>query len=187
MADSIRTFIAVKLSAFPTVRAVLQSLSAMKWPVVPVSPDEMHVTLKFLGDTPADLREAIHQQIAQAAIGLSPFVLQVEGVGAFPNVDRPSVLWAGLKNAEPLGTLAERLEAALEPLGFPRESRPFHPHLTLARIKSRPPRELFELLRTHADTSFGTAEIRAVEFLKSDPRQRDGSRYTTLSSCELQP
>lgn len=186
MSDSIRTFVAVKLPTLPTLRPVLQSLAAMNWPVVAVSPDEMHVTLKFLGDTPSNLRDAIQQQVAQMATGQSPFVLRVEGVGAFPNADRPAVLWAGLKHAEPLVTLAERLETALEPLGFARELRPYHPHLTLARIKGRPPRELFDLLRRHAETLFGTVEVHAVEFLRSDPRQRDGTRYTTLSSCELQ-
>lgn len=186
MSETLRTFVAVKLPASPELRSALRSLAAMRWPVVAVSPDEMHITLKFLGDTPADQLEAIRQQITQTVAGQSSFVLRIEGVGAFPNADRPSVLWGGLANAEPLVTLAERLEAALEPLGFLRESRPFHPHLTLARIKGRPPRELFELLRRNAETKFGTAEIRAVEFLKSDLRQRAGSRYTTLSSYELE-
>lgn len=187
MSETLRTFVGVRLPASPELRSVLRSLAAMNWPVAAVSPDEMHVTLKFLGDTPTDQLEVIQQQIGQAVAGQTPFAVRLEGVGAFPNVDRPSVLWVGLMNAEPLETLAERLDAALEPLGFPRESRPFHPHLTLARIKGRPPRDLFELLCRNVETPFGTAEIRSVEFLKSDLRQRAGSRYSTLSSYELRP
>ena len=185
MSDSIRAFVAVKVPVLPSLRCVLSPLAAMKWPVVAVSADEFHVTLKFLGDTSSDLLEAIQQQTAQAVAEQPPFVLRVEGVGAFPNAERPAVLWAGLKDAEPLVTLAARLEAAMEPLGFTRESRPFHPHLTLARIKGRPPRELFDLLRHHAETHFGTVEIQAVEVIRSDLSQRDGQRYSTIASCEL--
>ncbi len=156
----------------------------MNWPVSAVSPDNLHVTLKFLGNTPAESRDTIQNQIAESVIGQSPFVLRVAGLGAFPHIDQPSVVWAGLCDVEPLVSLAQRLEAALESLGFARESRPFHPHLTLARVKGRPPCELFELLRQHANTNFGSVEIQAVEFIRSD-RERDGARYSTLLSCEL--
>lgn len=154
---------------------------------MPVSADELHVTLKFLGDTPCDLLKAIQFQIEQSVAGQPPCVLRVERLGAFPHAGHPSVLWAGLEDAEPLVEISKKLDDALEPLGFARESRPFHPHLTLARIKGRPPRELFELLRQHAETKFGTAEILAVELIKSDLGQRDGTRYTTLSVIELKP
>ncbi len=184
MSDSIRTFVAVKISIPLALRPVLRSLATMSWPVVAVSPDNLHVTLKFLGDTPIESRDAIQNQIAESVIGQPPFVLRVAGLGAFPHVDRPSVIWAGLSDAEPLVSLALRLEAVLEPLGFARESRPFHPHLTLARVKGRPPRELFELLRQHANTDFGTVEIQSVEFVRSE-RERDGARYSTLAACRL--
>lgn len=184
MSDSIRTFVAVKITVPSALRPVLRSLATMNWPVAAVSPDNLHVTLKFLGDTPIELRDAIQKQIAESMIGQPPFVLRVAGLGAFPHVDRPSVVWAGLSDAEPLVSLAQRLEAALESHGFARESRPFHPHLTLARVKGRPPGELFELLRQHANTDFGTVEIPSVEFLRSD-RERDGARYTTLAEYQL--
>ena len=184
MSDSIRTFVAVKIPVPSALRPVLRSLATMNWPVAAVSPDHLHVTLKFLGDTPIESRDAIQRQIAELVIGQPPFVLRVVGLGAFPHVDRPSVVWAGLSDAEPLMSLTQRLEMALEPLGFAREPRPFHPHLTLARVKGRPPRELFELLRQHANTDFGTVEIQTVEFIRSD-RERDGAHYSTLAEYKL--
>ncbi len=184
MSDSIRTFVAVKIPVPSALRPVVRSLATMNWPVAAVSPDKLHVTLKFLGDMPIESRDAIQKQIAESVSGQPPFVLRVVGLGAFPHVDRPSVVWAGLNDAEPLVSLAQRLEAALEPLGFSRELRPFHPHLTLARVKGRPPRELFDLLRQHANTDFGTVEIPSVEFMQSD-RQRDGAHYSTLAECRL--
>lgn len=184
MSNSIRTFVAVKIPVTSALRPVLRSLATMNWPVAAVPPDNLHVTLKFLGETPIESRDVIQKQIAELVIEQPPFVLRVVGLGAFPHVDRPSVVWAGLSNAEPLVSLAQRLEVALEPLGFAREPRPFHPHLTMARVKGRPPHELFELLRQHANTEFGTVEIQAIDFIRSD-RERDGARYSTLLSCEL--
>ena len=184
MSNSIRTFVAVKVGLLPELLAVLKSLAAMRWPVVVVPPDNLHVTLKFLGETPLELQADIQQQIAQAITGQPTIPLRVEGVGAFPTTLRPSVIWAGLSGAEPLVSMAQRIEALLEPLGFARESRAFHPHLTLARIKGRPPRELFDLLERHAETGFGPFEVRSIEFIRSD-RQRDGARYSTLKSWTL--
>lgn len=184
MSDSIRTFVAVKIPVPSSLRPVLRSLATMNWPVAAVSPDNLHVTLKFLGDTPIESRTAIQSRIAESVTGQPPFVLRVVGLGAFPHVDRPSVVWAGLNDAKPLVSLALSLEEALEPLGFARESRTFHPHLTLARVKGRPQRDLFDLLRQHAHTDFGTVEISSVEFIRSD-RERDGAHYSTLAEYKL--
>ena len=184
MSDTIRAFIAVKMPVLPKLHAVMRSLAAMGWPVAAVSPDNLHVTLKFLGDTPVARVEAIQREIASAVSGQAPFVLKVESLGAFPNADRPSVVWVGLLDAEPLNSLAERLQMSLTSLGFARESRPFQPHLTLARIKGRPSRELFDVLRRHADTHFGTVEIHLVELIRSE-LHREGAKYTVLSSQAL--
>ncbi len=188
MSDTIRTFIAVKIPALGEsgrqLQQVLKSLAAMHWPVAAVLPNNLHITLKFLGDTPISRFEAIQQAVVAAVKDQPPFTLQMEPLGAFPSVDRPSVVWAGLVGAEPLAALTERLEMSLSPLGYPRESRPFQPHLTLARIKGCPPGELFELLRRHSQTDFGSVEIRSVEFIRSD-LHREGAKYSVLFSQEL--
>lgn len=158
----------------------------MQRPVSAVTPDKLHVTLKFLGDTRMSQVEAIQQRIAAVVSSQPPFTVQVRRLGAFPSVQRPSVVWAGLDPGAPLIGLAEGLEAALEPLGFRREARPFHPHVTLARIKGRPPRALFDLLQQHAQTVFGSVEFRSVEFLRSI-LQTGGAQYSTLASFELGP
>ena len=181
---TLRTFIAVLIPPPPRLANVRRSLTEMNKPVAVVGLEKLHITLKFLGDTPADQLDTIRNAIATAIVGQSPFTIELRSLGAFPRPDRPSVVWVGLQSAEPLISLARRLESLLEPLSFAPETRPFSPHLTLARIKGRPPQSLFDLLRRHAATSFGTIDVRQIEFIHSQLHP-DGSRYSTLSSHTL--
>ena len=184
MPDPIRLFVAVNVPLLLQLRPILKSLDAMGPPVQTVAEETSHVTLKFLGDTSSSLLEEIQSRVIAAAAQASPFVIKVHQLGAFPNSDRPSVVWAGLMNADPLIELAKQLDALLEPLGFVPESRPFHPHLTLARIKGHPPQPLFDLLRSHQQTTFGEFAVNTIELFRSE-LHRDGSRYTVISSHVL--
>lgn len=109
-------------------------------PVVPAScswtrPGSWHLTLKFLGDTPLTALPAI--QAALAEVPFEPFTFRAGGGGFFPSIERPRVMWVGAAGGGGrIRELAEWMQAALEPLGFPSETRPFSAHLTVARIKS---------------------------------------------------
>jgi 2'-5' RNA ligase len=180
--DSLRCFIAIKIPLFESLRPVLKALGRMGGPVKAVDAENLHVTLKFLGNTAADLVPQIVSLLQQAASGVgTPCVFDVRALGAFPHAERPQVIWAGLEGIELLSTLAGDLETGLEPLGFAREGRPFAPHLTLARIKARPPQALHDLLARHRETAFGRVEIRDVELMQSEPGS-EGVRYTVLAT-----
>ncbi len=98
--------------------------------------DNQHVTLKFLGSTPADRVEAVHEACELVASSHSPATLSLGEVGAFPSRNRVRVLWVGLDDESSLLTkIAADLDQAFEPLGYPTESRGFTPHLTLCRFK----------------------------------------------------
>ena len=184
MASPIRTFIAVKIPATDALKETVSQLGAMGRAVKVVAVDRLHVTLKFLGDTDPDLVGEIGGIVQSASVGKSPFKLRLHGLGAFPHLGRPSVVWAGLENAETLALMAETLEEKLKPLGFAPERREFQPHLTLARIKAKPPEELKALVAQHESTEFGDATVRSVEFIQSE-LQPDGPRYTVLTSAAL--
>jgi 2'-5' RNA ligase len=184
MAKSVRAFIAVKVEAPRSLRAVISALGEMGGPVKAVDSDILHVTLKFLGDTDPRQLGDVGQAVQAAAAGRSAFQLRIAGLGAFPTPARPSVVWAGLEEAEPLVEIATDLETSLEALGFACESRPFHPHLTLARVRSRPPGELGALLRDQATRNFGSAKIDTVELMQSDLGP-GGPRYTALARAKL--
>lgn len=102
-----------------------------------VAPEQFHYTLKFLGETPVEKIPGIREAARRIAAQHAPLSLTLAGLGAFPNLRRPQVLWVGAKEGVPLLTrLAESLEKELAEQGFPPENRRFNPHLTLARIKT---------------------------------------------------
>ena len=93
----------------------------------PVDPDNLHATLKFLGNTSVDLVPQVASLLEKAAAGRPPCVLTVQGLGVFPHLQRPNVVWGGLEGAQGLCELAAELETGLEQFGFAREDRPFAP------------------------------------------------------------
>ena len=156
----------------------------MGQPVKTVSADNLHMTLKFLGDTDPTRIPKISNAVSEAVDGEKTFEGHIVGLGAFPRIQRPTVVWAGFENGEPLMRIAESLETKLCGLGFHPEQKPFHPHLTLARIKSKPPSELTELLNENQTTDFGAVCISSVELFQSE-LQPTGPRYSVLASAEL--
>jgi 2'-5' RNA ligase len=139
MESTLRAFIAIDLS--PEVRRWLVEARALLEGKIPggavrwTDPDGIHVTLKFLGDTPAGRIGEIRSAMERAAEGFRPFPLAVAGLGCFPDTNRPRVMWAGVRRQDELIDLQKRLEDGLERIGFPRERRAFSPHLTLARVR----------------------------------------------------
>jgi RNA 2',3'-cyclic 3'-phosphodiesterase len=184
MSETLRAFFAVDIRCPAALRRVLTDLSGMGRAVKAVDPDQLHVTLKFLGATSAELLPGLTAILEAAARGEGAFDVALSGLGAFPGAHRPSVVWAALDRADPLQRLAATLEAAVEPLGFARESRPFTPHVTLARIKARPPAKLAEILRDGSESTFGEARIENVVLYRSDTTTH-GPRYTPLARVLL--
>jgi 2'-5' RNA ligase len=136
--------------------------SRLRW----TPPENVHLTLKFLGDTETDTLPELSTALAGACGRLAPFDAQPSGLlGAFPSERRASVVWAGIgKGAGELTALAAAVEAALEPLGFPAESRAYRPHLTLVRVKGRPLRlELPTVGEAASLPSFRVESVRLME------------------------
>lgn len=143
--QSVRAFVAIELP--PTVKETLAAVvSELKAAGIgglrPVRPEGVHLTLKFLGDVPADRIGAIGEAAGRAASLHAPFALSLSGVGAFPGGRAPRVLWAGIAgDLERLAALQASVDDCLSELGFARERRAFNPHLTLARLRDSASRE----------------------------------------------
>ncbi len=113
-------------------RAAGSAADEIRW----VPPENVHLTLQFLGAVPEERLPGVEVALRAAAAAGRPLSLEVKGAGGFPNARRPRVLWAGLAGEIPaLGALAEDLGRRLAPLGFPPEERPFSAHLTLGRAR----------------------------------------------------
>jgi 2'-5' RNA ligase len=147
--------------------------------------DNQHVTLKFLGSTPADRLEHLEQICTMVAAGRHAETVSLNGVGAFPNRNRVRVLWVGLDDPyDLLPHLAGDLDAALEPLGFPSEARAFTAHLTLARF--RLPVPLKAGLPELDLSELPEFEVGSFELYRSHMSPK-GARYEVLASYPLKP
>lgn len=187
--EKVRTFIAIRLLEKTRHRLgkvgkkLLASGVDVKW----VPEGNFHITLKFLGDVESDRIKEIAASVESAIEGIARFDVSMRGVGAFPRISRPSVIWVGIDSGgEELKLLAERVESALEQLGFTREDRPFSPHITIGRVKS--PKGL-EKLRAAIEDMCGenvdSFTVHSVAVMKSDLRP-SGPIYTAVAEFELE-
>lgn len=151
-----------------------------------VPPENIHLTLKFLGGIDDSRAGAIVEAVERVASRFEPFALRVQGFGAFPSLDRPRVLWIGLDCDPELTELQRAVEEAMQGLGFEPEDREFHPHLTVGRTRSKPSRTALDRLAETTDSLelTGTITVRAVDLMRSDLRP-DGARYSVVESATL--
>lgn len=190
--EQIRSFIAIELP--DEVKSALTRLedrlkSGGDYPVKWVDPNNIHLTLKFLGNISSGRISEITAALETAVQGMPPFHLDIKGLGVFPNTRRVQVAWVGVSGAlDRLTELQQRIESNVAPLGFPTESRPFSPHLTIARLRdyaTSDDRQAFGQLI--ASTRFEGNSGFDVDYvnLMSSQLTREGPVYSRLSSVKL--
>ena len=188
-----RAFVALLLDDLvrASVDAEIERLRPWSQAVAWVPPANLHVTLKFLGEqSDARLSDAT-AALAEAASDASPFDLAFHGLGAFPGLERPRILWIGMaEGAVAARAVQASLDAALERRGFPRDDRPWHPHLTIGRVfdDRRWRREagpgLLPAIMEASRRAFGTVTVSHVSLMRSDLSPR-GARYRELERAAL--
>ena len=184
----IRSFLAIELpepilTKIGEVQGGLRSSHAdVRW----TNPEKIHLTLKFFGNIEESRIDLIFKSIEEPIRNTRPFSLKVRGVGAFPHLKNPRVIWIGLVDErEALTSLLKQIETCLERIGFRPEDRPFHPHLTLGRMKSsRGREELVGRMERHREEEFGDFKVERVVLFKSDLRP-SGPIYTPLGDMKL--
>ncbi|GIW92977.1 MAG: RNA 2',3'-cyclic phosphodiesterase [Pirellulaceae bacterium] len=186
----IRTFIAVEVSPEVRRRAaewirVLQARAIeARW----VDPTQMHLTLQFLGQVPEIQLPHICKAIGNAVASASPFDVVCTELGVFPDWKRPRVLWLGIgEGYEQLVELQQRVERALQPLGYRGEARRFEPHVTLGRLRRSDPipealrQDVQRTMQNKGQVGFDVSEV--VVF--SSQLSRQGPRYEAIGRAEL--
>lgn len=183
-----RTFVAIELEK--NIKDILSSIirevdtgeKNVKW----INPRGMHLTLKFLGEIAAERTAEIKTALGEAVENSDPFEFQLKGTGTFPpNSPFPRVFWIGIEENAFLISLQAKIESELEAIGFPREKRSFHPHLTLGRVNR--PRNLDPVIRAldqFRDKPFGSMAVDRVTLFQSVLRPT-GAEYTVLSEHRL--
>ncbi|HYJ87373.1 MAG TPA: RNA 2',3'-cyclic phosphodiesterase [Pyrinomonadaceae bacterium] len=149
-------------------------------------PDNIHLTLKFLGEIPQSRVDSLSMAAANASKGLECFPISVQGCGVFPTRGQPRVLWIGIEDLEgKLGDLYRGLEEECSKAGFKREERPFHPHLTLARLRT--PQHARMLASVHQNMEFEPVEVNLTGLLVIRSQLSSaGSKYSLVGKHWLQ-
>ncbi len=190
---TIRAFIAIELSddvrqAINAVILQYQGLIPFGW-VKWVATKNLHLTLKFLGDTPITLVPSIQEQIDKLSATTSGFQFTAAAAGMFPTARKPRVIWIGLDNKQTLTGLSKGLDDALASLKIAREEKPFSPHLTIGRVYQGLSDEqllkLGEIILRNQPGEIGEVLVDYISLVKSDLLQT-GPVYTVLHRANLQ-
>jgi 2'-5' RNA ligase len=188
MNQTIRAFIAFPLPELITTRIcdIQERLKSYRLPVRWVKPENVHLTLKFLGEISLSTIDGIAEVIEATVRDFSPLILFTNGLGVFPGIKKPRVIWIGISgDIKPLSEIQANLETNLEIKGFAKENRPFKSHLTLGRVKGDiHPENLIDILRSFSDFSSEPFEAGELVLYKSELKP-SGALYTKLQTLYL--
>lgn len=176
-----RLFVAIPLPDFVKERltALQADLPHLRW----TQAENLHLTLKFIGEVDEDFKDRIQTQLE--AIQVKPFLLAVSGVGVFPERGNPAVLWAGFGSAHPhLFQLHKQIDDALFSIGIEPDRRVYRPHITLSRCKGVSRESLRPFLRKQADLETAPFRVEHFELVSSELLSR-GPVYQRLGSYAL--
>jgi len=182
-----RTFVAIELpreltSKIDQLQSALKKTNAdVSW----VKPQNVHITLKFLGEVREEKIEEVYQATEKSVKGLRNFPVNLQGLGGFPNLKRPRVIWIGVeKGKEILAELYPKVEEEFFKIGFDKENRAFTPHLTIGRVKS--PKNLEGLASEINKTTFETEDFKVQEVVvMKSTLLPTGAVYTPLKKVLL--
>jgi len=165
-----RTFIAVKTEPGEKLRNAINLLrngldrESIKW----VDPDIMHLTLAFLGNTEDEIIRMVSHHLKEKCSGTGEISFTIKGLGVFPGINNPRVIWAGIENADTLLNLQKIVTGIITSLNIPAEEREFMPHLTLGRVKFlRNTGKLKQLISEHENIEFQNVRLNKLIYYES--------------------
>ena len=181
-----RAFIAVEVPVSQELEDFSKAIKGTDAPLKIVNLAKVHITMKFLGDTDESLVPEIEEVMKNAISGIQPFTMKLKGSGAFPNLNRISVVWAGMENADALGEIARKIDTGLATLGFQPERRKFSPHVTIARVKGSKNKErLADTITQFQNKEFGEIPVDKI-ILKKSVLTPQGPIYSDVVRVKLE-
>jgi len=184
-----RAFLGIGLPADvrEAIAAAIRQVRGLQAPVTWTAPKNLHITLNFLGEIFPERVPLVERSMRVVASGVAPFSLTAEGGGAFPGTRNPRVLWVGfLEPLELVGQLQQNMGNALSGAGFPREDRPFHPHITVGRTRGAlPPAWGERVVQALSGKRFGVVPVTSFALYESRLGS-GGAVYTPLCDFRLE-
>lgn len=182
MVELIRSFISIDVTDESLIGKIVQIQGMLKetgGDLKLVEPENLHLTLRFLGEIPRSLLEEVCREISN--VKFKPFKLKFRGLGVFPSLSRINVVWIGVSEGEgDVKEVAEKVNFALKKLGLPPDKKGFSPHLTVARVKSSKNRDkIVEVVKRFVDYDFGLFTVNCIRVKKSILMSK-GPQYSTI-------
>ncbi|MBQ1251538.1 MAG: RNA 2',3'-cyclic phosphodiesterase [Firmicutes bacterium] len=178
-----RAFVAIPIpeAVKDEIRAFYRGIGSVRG-VKTVVPENLHITLDFLGDISQREADAFSANLQRLAGKIRPFTVRICGVGAFPSRKDPKILWLGMKNSRPLNELAVKVKAAVDSM----DDKKFSPHLTVGRVKYRSDdqKEYFDRFFAQDHKEFGVINVDHIHLMKSDLSGKDPV-YTVIRDFKL--
>ncbi len=180
-----RGFIAVDINSNKNILNLLSDIKKIDANIKLAEPENIHITLKFLGETNELLIKDIEKTIKESTCDINPFEINIRGIGVFPNKNYIKVIWAGIENYQNLEEISKRIDEKLSNLGFKKEKREFSAHLTVGRVKTvKDKKQLLELIEKYNEFEFGKFLVNFIE-LKQSRLTPKGPIYSTISKLKL--
>jgi 2'-5' RNA ligase len=180
-----RGFIAIDINPFTKLIEFEREIKNSGANVKLVEPKNIHLTLKFLGDTDESLIERIDEILKDSVREIESFSIRLKSTGVFPNERYIKVMWIGIENSEIIGKIAENINEKLSNLGFKKEKRKFSAHLTIARVKNAKNKDkLIQIIEKYRDVEFAYFKVDSIKLKKSDLTPK-GPIYTTLKEIKF--
>ncbi|RJP14535.1 MAG: RNA 2',3'-cyclic phosphodiesterase [Candidatus Abyssobacteria bacterium SURF_5] len=185
---AVRMFVAITLhgSLHTTLGEIIGKLSSSGAKVKWVEPENVHLTLKFLGNVEEERLPEIFAACGRAAEGFGPIDLEMRALGCFPNNKSPRIVWLGIqRGVEAVTRLQEKVERELQAIGFSKEEKPFRAHLTIGRVKGKQGiSRLCRLLEEERNIFLGSMRAEKISVMKSKTLPA-GPVYTELRAIPL--
>jgi len=180
-----RGFIAIDIGVSSRIVEIENEIKKTAANVKLVKPENMHLTLKFLGDTNEELVDEIEKIMKESVEGIEPFNIQLKGTGVFPKPNYIKVIWIGIQNGDQIIPIAQKIDEKISKLGFKKEKRKFSPHLTIGRVKSAKNKDkLIKIIDKYRDVQFSDLKVEFLKLKRSELTPK-GPIYTTLKEIKL--
>jgi 2'-5' RNA ligase len=183
--NSFRGFIAVEIPINNMIKNVHNEIAKLPANIKLVEPENIHITLKFLGETKEEHIDLIHQFMQSAVKDIDPFSIQLKGMGVFPNQNYIKIIWIRIENTESLSLISSILNTKLASIGYKKEKRGFRAHLTIGRVKnSKGKDQLINLINQYQHVLFDEIQVDRI-FLKKSILTPQGPIYETIKTVTI--